>query len=335
MILQLGALLSGLTNIGGSYLGTTAAGVIANTLAPALNIAGNLAQNIGTQILGNEIGKLVAKNTSNDVQQAIKKALQTQSNAVSPVAAPGNTAVGSGGPATGTAYTPPVVIPTSISSPIVAAANVNPNFIPVQVPAGQGFLGNARVQNVGFMSSAANLARRALGSVAENFSPFTPTGRRMIGTAAGAIGLEAGAQMAADAILNPNTAYAPGGSMATAVQGPINYIPTGMPGGCRVWAREANGCNTQWFFFDGTNMLPIDRSQAGNFKKESIYRLRVDNGKYIKLGRRRMNPMNISAFFRAGRRVDAAERIARKLFSEKRRQKTGSIRRKSRSKRKR
>jgi len=81
-------------------------------------------------------------------------------------------------------------------------------------------------------------------------------------------------------------------------------------------------------------MQPIDRAQADCVRKECIYRLDVFKGKFVKMGSRRMNPMNVRAFFRAGRRVDAGERICRKMFSEKRKQKTGTVRRKSRSRKK-
>ncbi len=81
-------------------------------------------------------------------------------------------------------------------------------------------------------------------------------------------------------------------------------------------------------------MLPLDRSQAECVKRDCIYRLDVFKGKFMKMKSRRMNPMNVTAFFRSGRRVDAGERICRKMFSEKRKQKTGTIRRKSRSRKK-
>jgi len=113
-------------------------------------------------------------------------------------------------------------------------------------------------------------------------------------------------------------------------------VPTGLPGGCRVWQREPNGFQVQWYLFDGSNFTPIDRATAKECtKKSALYRLNVFTGKFIQLPQRRMNPMNTRAFFRAGRRIDAAERIARKLFSEKRKQKTGTIRRKATRRKKR
>jgi len=108
---------------------------------------------------------------------------------------------------------------------------------------------------------------------------------------------------------------------------------TGLPGVGR-FQKEANGIRVQWYFFDGNEMVAIDRGQSECVKRDCIYRLDVFRGKFIKMGSRRMNPMNVRAFFRAGRRVDAGERICRKMFSEKRKQKTGTVRRKSKSKKK-
>ncbi len=113
-------------------------------------------------------------------------------------------------------------------------------------------------------------------------------------------------------------------------------IPTGLPR-TGNFQREANGCIVQWFFWDGdmgTSPQPIDRGQADCLKRDCIYRLNVFTGKFVKLKGRRMNPMNVKAFFRSGRRVDAGERICRKMFSEHRKTKTGTIRRKRSRKKK-
>lgn len=111
-------------------------------------------------------------------------------------------------------------------------------------------------------------------------------------------------------------------------------VPTGLPRVGR-FQKDAMG-QVQWYAFDGANMVPVDRAQARQcLQKGCIYRLDVFRGRYVKLGSRRMNPMNIRAFFRAGRRVDAAERICRKMYSEKRKQKTGTMRRRSKTRKKR
>ncbi len=114
-------------------------------------------------------------------------------------------------------------------------------------------------------------------------------------------------------------------------------VPTGLPR-TGNFQREPNGFQVQWYFWDGdmgTSPQPIDRGQAACLKRDCIYRLNVFTGKFVKLKGRRMNPMNVRAFFRAGRRVDSGERICRKMFSEHRKTKTGTIRRKrSRTKKK-
>ena len=112
--------------------------------------------------------------------------------------------------------------------------------------------------------------------------------------------------------------------------GVSTQVPTGLPR-TGNFQREANGCIVQWFFWDGDmgkQPVPIDRGQATCLKRDCIFRLNVFTGKFVKLASRRMNPMNIKAFFRAGRRVDSGERICRKMFSEHRKTKTGTIRRK-------
>lgn len=111
-------------------------------------------------------------------------------------------------------------------------------------------------------------------------------------------------------------------------------VPTGLPARGN-FQREANGVQVQWYFWDGNGEpQPIDRGQADCLKKDCIFRLNVFTGKFVKLKGRRMNPMNVRAFFRAGRRVDAGERICRKMFSEHRKTKTGTVRRKRARKKK-
>ncbi len=170
--------------------------------------------------------------------------------------------------------------------------------------------------------------------------PRTPVGRQMLGAAAGGVALETAAQVGLQGLF-PSTAFAPGGDplrlggIGAPLPAVSTQIPTGLPAVGR-FQKEANGCRVQWFFWDGSmdmQPVPIDRVDVRNFKRDAIFRLDVFRGKFIKLGSRRMNPMNVRAFFRAGRRVDAGERLCRKMFSEKRKQKTGTVRRKS-SKRK-
>lgn len=318
MICQLGALLTGLTNIGTSYLGSGAlAGAVQAGAGALAGIAGNVAQSLGSQILTTEVNKLINKTTSKDVETAIKNALRTQANAISPVAAPGNKTAGTGGPAIGSAYNPPVFLSTSIAGPMVAAANVNPNYAaagevirpsfprmppggrPLSVPFGQQPNLDPFMQDL----LTRNGTRPPLGLTTQGRPLFPGT------------------------VLSQQVTPMNGAAIA-------GLPATGLPAR-GVYQKEANGCLTQWYFFDGQQMMPIDRAIAReHVQKGSIYRYNVFLGKFQKLGRRRMNPMNVRAFFRAGRRIDSSERICRKMFSEKRRQKTGTIRRKSRSKKK-
>ncbi len=186
---------------------------------------------------------------------------------------------------------------------------------------------------------------RGLGGFARKFDPRTPIGRQMLGVAAGGAAVETAAQVGLQGLF-PSTAFAPGGDPLRlgGIGAPLPQftgaeraqIPTGLPSIGR-FQKEVNGFRVQWFFWDGSmdmQPVPIDRADSDKFKRDAIFRLDVFRGKFIKLGSRRMNPMNVRAFFRAGRRVDAGERICRKMFSEKRKQKTGTVRRKSRKRKK-
>ncbi len=192
----------------------------------------------------------------------------------------------------------------------------------------------------GLVTGAIKLGQRLRGT-AMKFDPRTPIGRGMLGAAAGGVAVETAASIGLQGLF-PSTAFAPGGDPLRlgGIGAPLpqvsTQIPTGLPAVGR-FQKEANGCRVQWFFWDGSmdmQPVPIDRVDVRNFKRDAIFRLDVFRGKFIKLGSRRMNPMNVRAFFRAGRRVDAGERICRKMFSEKRKQKTGTIRRKSRKRKK-
>jgi hypothetical protein len=344
MIIQLGALFSGsvLPSLASfaapkapsllSQVGSFASNLFTGTILPG-------ALEVGKQFATGLINRELSRDAVNAQQDAIKAALRAASNAVSPTVAPGQTAVFSGGPATAQAWAPPTLIPPSIQPPNRAALQTNPAFFPAQQSA-QFDLSRRPpdffpgTQQVGFMSEAVKRATRLFRD--------PRTGKAMAGVTAGAVALETGGMVAGDFIF-PNQAFAPGVGPALAERGnPLRIgggvpltapTPTGLPG-IGSFQREPNGVRVQWYFFNGQQMEAIDRGQADCVRKECIYRLNVFTGKFVKLKSRRMNPMNVRAFFRAGRRVDAGERICRKMFSEHRKKKTGAVRRKSRSKKK-
>ena len=352
MILQLGAFLEAVT--------------------PALANIGGRALNIGERFVSGLINRELTRAEVNAQTDAVKAAARAAANAISPIAAPGQTATFSGGPATGSAFIPPTLIPPGIS-PVNQSFGINPGLSIVQTAVTRPTPGarplqvrglrepvgifdpraSARpipqVQPAFFPQAAATIGRlfgagRArLGELGRAFDPRTFTGRRMIGAAAGGVAAEAGAGFALDAILDPSVAVAPGRNGFPTSGPPLRIgggmppvtapTPTGLPSVGR-FQREPNGMRVQWFFFNGQDMEPITREQAACVKRECIFRLNVFTGSFVKLKSRRMNPMNVSAFFRAGRRVDSAERICRKMFSEKRKQKTGTVRRKTRRRKK-
>ncbi len=309
-----------------------------------LNVAIPAALNVGRDFASGLVQRELTRAQRNDSDDAFKALVRAAANAVSPTAALGQTAVPAGGPATGTAFAPPTLIPPSIQ-PARRVLQTNPDFF----PRNDTFTASRRadfafdparstpqVRPVGFMSSAASKLFQAFR---------TPINRRMAGLTAAGVGVETAATFGINAILNPSVATAPSnGFSGIASSGPALRITggpmpshltapaaTGLPAVGR-YQKEANGCFVQWYFFDGNEMVAIDRSQAACVKRDCIYRLDVFKGKFVKMKSRRMNPMNVSAFFRSGRRVDAGERICRKMFSEKRKQKTGTVRRKSKAK---
>lgn len=339
MILQLGALLAGGNVLGGALSS------LFQQVGPTVLSAG---LDIGKQFVTGLVTRELNRSDRNDQQDAIKAALRAAANAVTPVVAPGQSAVFSGGPPTGTAFQPPTLIPPSIQPP-QRVLQTDPDFFPrvsqfteQRRPPGLFTTAQDFTQPAFFgqLLRGGVAAARRLG---QQFDPRTPIGRRMLGTAGGAVALETGAAVIGESIFSPGVATAPSFQpfpqtgdplrIGGAVPQTIAPTPTGLPAVGR-YQREANGCVVQWYFFDGNQMTPIDRAQADMVRRDSIYRLDVFRGKFIKLKSRRMNPMNVGAFFRAGRRVDAGERICRKMFSEKRKQKTGTVRRKSRSRKK-
>ncbi len=342
MIIQLGVAFSNILNIGVNKL--------LNTAIPA-------ALNVGTQFVTGLVSSELNRAQRNDSEDAFKSLIRAAANAVSPTAAIGQTAVPAGGPATGTAFAPATLIPPSIQ-PAQRVLQTNPDFFPrvstFQTERRPPPLFNPNdprlqspfVRPVGFMSEAIKLGRRLGAGVrgtAGKFDPRTPLGRRSIGVGAGVVAADAAATLGLESLFPP-TVFAPGtGGFPTSgdplrvgADMPASVVAppaTGLPAVGR-YQKDATGFQVQWYFFDGNDMTPIDRGQAECVQKTCIYRLDVFKGKFIKMGSRRMNPMNVRAFFRAGRRVDAGERICRKMFSEKRKQKTGTVRRKSRSRKK-
>lgn len=79
----------------------------------------------------------------------------------------------------------------------------------------------------------------------------------------------------------------------------------------------------------GPPMVPIEIAPQLGIDTVGLPRFRFDLVKreFTKLKRRRMNPANTRAFMRAGRRIEAMERIARKLFSERSRERKAKVKR--------
>ncbi len=352
MILQIGAF------FGNLFEGiTSSARVLGEQFLPQ-------ALNVGQQFTTSLINRELNRDAVNAIQDRQKAQLRAAANAVSPTAAVGQTAVPSGGPAIGTAFMPATIVPPSIQPP-QRVLQTDPDFFPrnrgqqfrtsrrpepLFVSEGFGPRGDFDINKfplvesgVGGVASAAVRAGRALlmrGSAAIGRTARTvqrlPVNVQLGGLAAGAVAAEAGASFALDAIFNPSTAFTDfptsGDPLRIGASVPAHTAtPTGLPAR-GVYQKEPNGFQVQWYAMVGGQLQPITRGQAECLKRDCIYRLNVFTGDFQKLKSRRINPMNVRAFFRAGRRVDAGERICRKMFSEHRKKKTGAIRRKSRKK---
>jgi len=351
MILQLGSIL---TSVLGGAPGASFGSILGGALSRGVSALAPLALGIGGQFASGLINRELNRSSSNDLEAAIKSRLRAAANAVSPTVAPGQTAVFSGGPATGTAFDPPTLFPPSIQPP-QRILQINPAFAGGRQP--EQFATTRRPPDL-FVSDedllrfpttqaglggAVSAAARAAAQFARSFGV---SGRRaMAGVTAGAVAVET-AGVLGGGLIFPRTAFAPTSGFPTegdplringgAMPHVATEIPTGLPA-TGVFQKENNGCRVQWFFWNGdmsTSPQPVDRGAADMVKREFIYRLNVFTGRFIRLKSRRMNPMNVRAFFRAGRRVDAGRRICMKMFSEHRRDKKGSVRRKSSKKRK-
>ncbi len=349
MIIQIGALFSNLFE--GITAGATALGQ--QFLPEVLNV--------GRQFTTSLINRELNRDAVNAIQDRQKAQLRAAANAVSPTAAAGQTAVPAGGPAIGTAFMPATVVPPSIQPP-QRVLQTDPDFFPRN--RGQQFQTSRRpealfvsggatgdfgipVRQAGFGTAAANLIRRGVQqmtgrgrTIARSFDPRTVTGREMLALQGANVAGQAALSLGADALFFPSVAGEDQfGSFPTegdplrigATVPTQTATPTGLPSR-GVYQREPNGFQVQWYAMMGGQLQPITRGQAECLKRDCIYRLNVFTGDFQKLRSRRMNPMNTRAFFRAGRRVDAGERICRKMFSEHRKKKTGAIRRKSRKK---
>lgn len=325
MILQFGVLFSNL--VGG----------LASKVLPTIAQAG---LNIGNQFVTGLVNRELGRDAANAVQDQIKAQLRAAANAVSPTVALGQTAVYSGGPPTGSAFRPPTLIPPSIQPP-QRVLQIDPGLVNPAIS--NSFAQSRRSATAGPAIGLGPLIQGGI-AIGRGMSRLGGFGRglprQMAGVTAGAVAVETAAAVASD-LFFANVAEAPGrggisgfpqngnplrtgGTMASDVLAPT---PTGLPGIGR-FQKDASGFRVQWYFFNGQQMEPIDRGQAECVKRECIFRLDVFRGKFIKLKSRRINPMNVRAFFRAGRRVDAGERICRKMFSEHRKTKTGTVRRK-------
>ncbi len=351
MILQIGAFFGNLFE--GITAGATQLG--AGLLSSGLQV--------GQQFTSSLINRELNRDTVNAIQDRQKAALRAAANAVSPTAAVGQTAVPAGGPATGTAFMPATIIPPSIQPP-QRVLQTDPDFFPrnrgqqfqtERRPAplfeGEQFLQPAFLGSLagpivrGGVALGRRFANRGLEAIGRTGRTIAraPVGVQLGGLAAAGVAGEAAVGFGLDAIFNPSiagqdqfTAFADSGPALKITGGPLptqTQVPTGLPAR-GVYQKEPNGFQVQWYAMVGGQLQPVTRGQAECLKRDCIYRLNVFTGDFAKLKSRRINPMNVTAFFRAGRRVDAGERICRKMFSEHRKTKTGAVRRKRAKKRK-
>ncbi len=126
MILQLGSLLS---SVFGGAPGASLGSVFGGLASRGLQALTPIALGVGEQFATGLINRELNRGSKNDLEDAIKAQLRAAANAISPTAAPGQTAVYSGGPATGAAFLPATLLPPSIQPP-QRVLQTNPNFFP-------------------------------------------------------------------------------------------------------------------------------------------------------------------------------------------------------------
>lgn len=320
MILQLGALftagVSGLSNLFGGAAATAAPSVLSQIGTGLGQFATQTLLPLATDVGGKLLTGLAQQELTRDIRRAqndaIKAGVQAATQAASPVVAPGQGPVFSGGTATGSPMFPSTIFPPS-TVPVGQQLQVNPNlFTPVPT----------RFANLtqGIQSSAE--AARQSGPLNRAVPSSLPLG-------------QAPFRSPLDLDLFSFASARPPESASPPPQGPS--MGTTM----HRYTRNRDGTGSQLFVpntnTQGANMLPIEQAQGAGMDITGLPRFRFDAIKRIftKLKRRRMNPCNTRAFFRAGRRVDSMERIARNLFSEKKKSRNAAVKRKSKVRKKR
>lgn len=323
MILQLGLSLAALS---GPALSAAASQAAAAAAGPTLlgSLTAGL-QTLGGQIItqGLDLGKqyvsgLIQKELNRDavnaIQNTIKNELRAAANVVSPTVAPGQTAVFSGGPAVGSAFQPSTVLPPSISPPS-QILQINPEFS----------LSTPR---------AARPVTTSAGQVVKGIQPLTLFGQPMAQSLSPFMFQDpatGGGPAFGTRIMEPLTMANGNGALALAgPQLPVRhrYTRNMMNTGSQVFVPSTRPGIAP-------NMVPIEQAPALGVPTNGCrYRFDLLKGEFVKIRQRRLNPSNMRAFFRAGRRIDSMERICRKLFSERRREKTAVVKRKRRARRK-
>lgn len=314
MILQLGTLfstaVSGLGSLFGGGAAPAASGGFLSTLGSTLSsfatetLVPTVLQG-GTDILTGLARRELSRDARRAQEDALKAQVRQAINAISPVVAIGQGPEFSGGSATGTPFIPPTILPPA-TVPANQQLKVNPNLFRPSPSGSPVATSTGNVVRVGGLGRV---------PVPGTLGPDMGFGQQII--------------------------EIPPGFFEPSANGGTTPMPTQqMNGVFRRFTRNREGTGSQLFVPNenpqGPNMVPLEQARAFGIDPDGLPRFRFDQvkGKFTKMKRRRMNPCNMRAFFRAGRRVDAMERIARKLFSERRREKTSPIRRKRRTRKK-
>lgn len=330
MILQFGSLLTGLgtaltgtINLGGGLLGQ-----IPQIAGQAIQEALPVLARTGANLLGREL----TRDARRDAEDAQKAQLRALSNALSPTVAPGQGPVSVGGRVTGEPYSPSSILPPSIAPP-ARILQIDPGFSTVQpqqkvgttsagqiVRTGQATLrrGTGFAQPVGFMSRALERAVGPAGQV-----DFVPGLLDLLTTGGftgrgGRLPVNGGQQMPV------RNGMAPGAGIGTRLSAAASGIV------CPTSRYAKDGCGRVIHFTIDDNMQ-VRLRENGEFP---YWRYDLVKDRLVKVRPKRMNPANIRAFHRAGRRVDAMERICRRLYAERRSEKKAKVRRKRTTRRK-